>query len=126
MPPTPAEDTLVSVVIPAYNVGPLISETLDSVLAQHYRHFEIIVVNDGSPDTPALEAALAPYRDRITYIAQENAGPGAARNAGIERARGELIAFLDGDDIWLPECLTEQVARANADPGLAVVHADAE
>jgi glycosyltransferase involved in cell wall biosynthesis len=126
MSPTPAEDTLVSVVIPAYNVGTLIAQTLDSVLAQHYRHFEIIVVNDGSPDTSVLEAALAPYRDRITYIVQENAGPSAARNAAIERARGELIAFLDGDDIWFPECLADQVARANADRGLAVVHADAE
>ena len=126
MAPAPAEDTLVSVVIPAYNVGDFIAQALDSVLAQEYRHFEILVVNDGSPDTPVLEAALAPYRDRITYIVQENAGPAAARNAGIERARGELIAFLDGDDIWLPECLAEQVARANADPGLAVIHADAE
>jgi len=126
MPSTPTEDTLVSVVIPAYNVGGLIAQTLDSVLAQSYPNFEIVVVNDGSPDTPALEAALAPYRDRITYIVQENAGPSAARNAGVERARGELIAFLDGDDIWLPHCLAEQVARANADRGLAVIHADAE
>src|SRR5262245_40798347 len=109
---TPTEDTLVSVIIPAYNVGNLIAQTIDSVLAQHYRNFEIRVVNDGSPDTPALEAALEPYRERITYIVQENAGPSAARNAGIEHARGELIAFLDGDDIWLPHCLTEQVARA--------------
>src|SRR5258705_13769750 len=112
----PAEDTLVSVVIPAFNVGDFIAQALDSVLAQKYRHFEIVVVNDGSPDTPVLEAALAPYRDRITYISQENAGPSAARNAGVERCRGDLIAFLDGDDIWLPDCLTEQVARANADP----------
>src|SRR4051812_28594915 len=109
MAPAPAEDTpLVSVVIPAYNVGDFIAQALDSVLAQTYRHFEILVVNDGSPDTPVIEAALAPYRDRITYIAQENAGPSAARNAGIERGRGELIAFLDGDDIWLPTCLAEQ------------------
>jgi glycosyltransferase involved in cell wall biosynthesis len=126
MPSTPAEDTLVSVVIPAYNVGTLIAQTVESVFAQNYRNFEIVVVNDGSPDTPVLEAALAPYRDRITYIVQENAGPSAARNAGVARARGELIAFLDGDDVWLPECLSEQVARANADRSVAVVHADAE
>ena len=126
MPSTPTEDPLVSVVTPAYNVGPLIADTLESVYAQHYRNFEVLVVNDGSPDTPALETALAPYRDRITYIVQENAGPSAARNAGIEHARGDLIAFLDGDDIWLPHCLSEQVARATADPDLAVIHADAE
>ena len=99
-------------VIPAYNVGSLIAQTLDRCSSQRYRNFEVVVVNDGSPDTPALEAALAPYRDRITYIPQENAGPSAARNAAIERARGELIAFLDGDDIWLPHYLSEQVARA--------------
>jgi glycosyltransferase involved in cell wall biosynthesis len=126
MPSAPAEDPLVSVVIPAYNVGSLIAQTLDSVFAQHHRNFEVLVVNDGSPDTPVLEAALAPYRDRITYIVQKNAGPSAARNAGIERARGELIAFLDGDDIWLPQYLSVQVARANADPGAAVFHGDAE
>ena len=106
MPSTPTEDTLVSVVIPAYNVGNLIAQTLDSVFAQRYRNFEVVVVNDGSPDTPALEAALAPFRDRITYVVQENAGPSAARNAGIEHSRGDLIAFLDGDDIWLPACST--------------------
>jgi glycosyltransferase involved in cell wall biosynthesis len=122
----PTEDTLVSVVIPAYNVGSLIAQTLDSVFAQHHRNFEVFVVNDGSPDTPVLEAALAPYRDRITYIAQENAGPSAARNAAVERARGELIAFLDADDIWLPEYLSEQVARANANREAAVFHGDAE
>jgi glycosyltransferase involved in cell wall biosynthesis len=123
---TPTEDTLVSVVIPAYNVGELIGQTLESVFAQRYRNFEILVVNDGSPDTPVLEAAIEPYRDRITYLVQENAGPSAARNTGVEHARGELIAFLDGDDIWLPEYLSEQVARANADRSLAVIHADAE
>jgi glycosyltransferase involved in cell wall biosynthesis len=122
---TPAEDTLVSVVIPAYNVAGFIAQALDSVLAQTYRNFEIVVVNDGSPDTPALEAALAPYRDRIAYITQENGGPGVARNAGIECTSGELVAFLDADDVWLPDNLAVQVTRANADPGLAVVHADA-
>jgi len=123
---TPTEGPLVSVVIPAYNVGHLIAQTLDSVFAQDYRNFEVFVVNDGSPDTPAIEAAIAPYRDRITYIAQENAGPSAARNAGVGRARGELIAFLDGDDIWFPNYLSDQVARARADRGMAVIHADCE
>jgi glycosyltransferase involved in cell wall biosynthesis len=123
---TPTEGPLVSVVIPAYNVGHLIAHTLDSVFAQDYRNFEVFVVNDGSPDTPALEAALVPYRDRLTYIVQQNKGPSAARNAGVERARGELIAFLDGDDTWFPECLSVQVARATADPGVAVIHGDCE
>ena len=83
MPATATEDTLVSVVIPAYNVGTLIAQTLDSVFAQSYRNYEVLVVNDGSPDGDVLAKALAPYRDRITYIEQENQGPSAARNAGM-------------------------------------------
>jgi glycosyltransferase involved in cell wall biosynthesis len=116
---------LVSVVIPAYNVGRYIAETLESVFAQRFRDFEVLVVNDGSPDTPELERALAPYLDRITYIVQQNAGPSAARNTAIRRARGTWLAFLDGDDRWLPDCLEDQMARASADPSLAVVFADA-
>jgi glycosyltransferase involved in cell wall biosynthesis len=116
----------VSVVIPAYNASGYIAETLDSVFAQRFRDFEVIVVNDGSPDTAALERALAPYRDRIEYVGQENGGPSAARNTAIRRARGNLVAFLDGDDRWLPECLEHQVARAKQDPAVAVLHADAE
>ena len=117
---------VVSVVIPAYNASRYIAETLDSVFAQRFRDFEVIVVNDGSPDTPALEAALAPYRDRIEYLVRENGGPSAARNTAIRRARGTLVAFLDGDDTWLPDCLADQVARAAEDPSVAVLHADAE
>ena len=116
----------VSVVIPAYNASRYIAETLDSVFAQRFRDFEVIVVNDGSPDTPALEAALAPYRNRIEYLVRENGGPSAARNTAIRRARGSLVAFLDGDDRWLPECLADQVARATEHPSAAVLHADAE
>jgi glycosyltransferase involved in cell wall biosynthesis len=117
---------VVSVVIPAYNASRYIAETLDSVFAQRFRDFEVLVVNDGSPDTDALEKALKPYRDRIVYIARENGGPSAARNTAIRRARGELIAFLDGDDCWLPDCLADHVARMNEDSSVAVVHSDAE
>ncbi|MEO8563675.1 MAG: glycosyltransferase [bacterium] len=117
---------VVSVVIPAYNASPYIAETLDSVFAQRFREFEVIVVNDGSPDTPALETALAPYRDRIEYIVRENGGPSAARNTAIRRARGALVAFLDGDDRWLPDCLSDQVARATANASAVVLHGDAE
>jgi glycosyltransferase involved in cell wall biosynthesis len=117
---------VVSVVIPAYNASTYIAETLASVFAQEFRDFEVFVVNDGSPDTAALERALAPYRDRIEYIVRENGGPSAARNSAIRRARGELIAFLDGDDQWLPDCLADHVARMRESPSLAVVHSDAE
>lgn len=95
----------VSVVIPAYNTAQYIADALDSVEAQTFRDFETIVVNDGSADTPELEAVLAPYHDRITYIRKNNAGVASARNAGIAVARGSLIAFLDSDDIWDPAFL---------------------
>lgn len=98
----------ISVIIPAYNVAPHIAEALDSVIAQKFREHEIIVVNDGSPDTEQLERALFTRLEDITYIKQRNAGAGAARNTGIEQARGEMIAFLDGDDIWLPDFLASQ------------------
>ncbi|CAN5626655.1 hypothetical protein BH20ACI4_BH20ACI4_28510 [soil metagenome] len=99
----------VSVVIPAYKIAPFVKETLDSVLTQIYKNFEIILVNDGSPDTEKLEKKLAPYFDKIIYAKQENAGVSKARNAAICLARGELIAFLDGDDQWLPEFLESQI-----------------
>ena len=99
----------VSVVIPAYCSAAFIAETLDSVFAQTFSDFEVIVVNDGSPDTAALEVALRPYANRLRYLKQENKGPSAARNAGIRNARGEFVAFLDSDDIWLPDYLRAQV-----------------
>jgi glycosyltransferase involved in cell wall biosynthesis len=117
---------LVSVVIPAYNVSGYIADSLGSVLSQDFTDYEVIVVNDGSPDTPALEAALAPFRDRIVYLTQPNAGPSAARNTAIRQARGTYVAFLDGDDRWLPHYLADQVERALADPSLAVVYGDVE
>ena len=98
----------VSVIVPAYNIAAYISETLDSVLAQTYQDYEIILVNDGSTDTPELEIALAPYFDDIIYSRQENAGAAQARNSAINLARGHLLAFLDGDDVWLPDFLASQ------------------
>jgi glycosyltransferase involved in cell wall biosynthesis len=100
---------IVSVIVPAYNTAPYIAETLQSVFAQTFTDFEVIVVNDGSPDTPALEVALAPFRDRIRYIVQENRGLSAARNAGLAVAHGELVALLDSDDVWEPDYLDHQL-----------------
>lgn len=113
---------LVSVIIPAYDVAEYIGEALDSVLAQTFADYEIIVVNDGSPDTDVLERALAPYMSRIVYLKQPNSGVSAARNAGIKAARGPLIAFLDGDDVWLPNYLIVQVKRIQADPAIDVLY----
>lgn len=113
-----AQAPLVSVVIPAYNSAAFIAETLDSVLAQTHRNFEVVVVNDGSPDTAELESALAPFLagggGRVRYFRQENRGAGAARNRGVMEARGEFVAFLDADDLWLPGYLEEQLAFMRA------------
>lgn len=99
----------VSVVIPAYNVSGYIAETLDSALAQTFQDFEVILVNDGSPDSARLEKVLQPYFDKIIYVKQENGGTAAARNTAIYEARGEFLAFLDGDDIWFPAYLERQI-----------------
>ncbi len=100
----------ISVIIPAYNVAPYIGETLASVFAQTFADFEAIIINDGSPDTGELERVLEPFRDRIRYLKQENRGASSARNAGLRAARGEFVAFLDADDLWLPSYLEDQLA----------------
>lgn len=100
---------VVSIIIPAYNVAPFIGETLGTVLAQTFADYEVIVINDGSPDTEELERVLDPFRDRINYLKQENRGASAARNTGLRAARGEFVAFLDADDLWLPSYLAEQI-----------------
>ncbi len=111
----------VSVVVTTFNQAPYIAAALDSVLAQTHPVREI-VVDDGSTD--GTRAALAPYRDRIRYIRQGNAGVAAARNAGVAAAGGELVALLDGDDLWRPEKLARQVEAAAAHPGAALVAAN--
>ena len=92
--------TKFSVIIPVYNREALIRETLDSVFAQTYDDYEVIVVDDGSTDDTV--SVLEEYADRITILQQENQGPGAARNTGIRQACGEYVAFLDSDDRWFP------------------------
>jgi hypothetical protein len=116
---------LVSVIIPAYRAAESIAATLDSVFAQTWQDYEVIVVNDGSPDSEEMEKALEPYRERITYLRQENQGPGGARNTGIRMARGEYVALLDSDDVWDPEHLAAQVAVLEADASVDMVYADA-
>ncbi len=114
----------VSVIVPAYNTAPFIAETLDSVFSQSMTDFEVIVVNDGSPDTPVLEQILQPYRDRIRYLVQANGGLSAARNTGIGAARAALVAFLDSDDAWEPDYLQHQVSELE-DRGLTAVYPNA-
>lgn len=116
---------LVSVIIPAYNAATHIGDALASVFAQTFTDFEVIVVNDGSPDHEQLQLAISPYLDRIIYLTQENRGPSAARNLAIQQARGEWLAFLDSDDTWLPEYLSAQTGLLRADPSLDMVYCDA-
>lgn len=124
--PTPGDsDVRVSVIIPVYGTAPFVPAALDSVLAQTYTRYEIVVVNDGSPDTPLLEELLRPYRGRIVYLSQQNRGSSAARNAGISAARGEYVAILDSDDYWHPEYLEAQMGVLETDHGIDVVYPDA-
>lgn len=98
----------ISVVIPAYNQAEYLSEALESVLSQTREPAEIIVVDDGSTDdTPAV---LERYKRHVAFYRQPNAGISAARNAGLERATGDWVAFLDSDDIWDPRKLERQAA----------------
>ncbi|HEX4947832.1 MAG TPA: glycosyltransferase family A protein [Blastocatellia bacterium] len=113
----------VSVVICAYNAAAFIVATVESVLAQTYRDFEIIVVNDGSTDN--TEEILTPYFGRILYVRQDNAGPGAARNTAIRCALGRYIALLDSDDQWLPNYLETMMARMKAQPNIDVLYPNA-
>ena len=115
-------DPLVSVVIPAWNCSRWIDEALESVYSQTYRNLEIVVVDDGSTDDTAQ--ILGRHGDRIRYFHQPNAGTGAARNAGVAQARGELIAFLDNDDVWMPEKLERQVRALQGWPQCGLVFAD--
>lgn len=100
----------VSVVMPAYNAGKYIDESIRSVTAQTYPHWELIIVDDGSEDnTNALATAWEARDGRIKYVYQPNGRQGKARNTGIQHASNGLIAFLDADDLWVPEMLEVQV-----------------
>ena len=104
----------VSVIIPTYNRGWIIKEAIDSVMAQDYRDFELIIVDDGSTDnTPDI---LNSYRSDIMVFRQENQGVSTARNRGLAEASGRFIAFLDSDDLWLPQKLFRQVEFFNKNP----------
>ncbi len=97
---------LISVIIPTYNCSEFISDAINSVLQQNFKNYEIIVVDDGSTDNTA-EIIKSNFSDNyIKYIIQENKGPSAARNKGVEFSQGKYVCFLDADDILLPNCLS--------------------
>jgi len=110
----------VSVIMPAYNRADLLPAAIDSVLGQSFADFEVLVIDDGSQDH--TRQIVAGFSDpRIHYFHQKNSGVSAARNRGLEIARGEYLAFLDSDDLFLPAKLAFQVAQLDADPALGMV-----
>jgi glycosyltransferase involved in cell wall biosynthesis len=113
-----------SVVVAAYNAARTLPATIRSVLAQTRSDFELIVVDDGSTDGTADTASNLPD-ERVVYVRQQNLGPAAARNAGIEKATGTLVSFLDSDDLWLPNYLETVSAAFDADPGADLAFTDA-
>lgn len=114
----------VSVIMPAYNAAAFLPEALDSVLAQTYRDWEIVVADDGSTDATraVIEAREPDFGGRLRYFVQRNRGVSAARNLALRHARGELLAFLDADDVWLPQRLERGVAVLDSQPSAGLVH----
>src|SRR4030042_587586 len=110
----------VSVIITTYNRVHFVCEAIDSVLNQTFKDFEIIVVDDGSTDN--TKEALKRYSKNIFYIYQSNKGRSQARNTGLKVAKGDYIAFLDDDDIWVPHKLEKQVAFMDSNPNIGLVH----
>jgi glycosyltransferase involved in cell wall biosynthesis len=111
---------MTSVIIPAFNRAAFLREAIDSVLAQTEKDFELIVVDDGSTDH--TRELVAEYGDRIRYFFQPNAGVSAARNLGIRHAAGKFVAFLDSDDLWLPQKLARQMQWMAAHPHLLLCY----
>lgn len=111
---------LASIVVPAFNVEATLAETLTSLLAQSFRDFEVIVVDDGSTDR--TQAVVTPFLDdtRVRYVKQANRGLAGARNRGIEEARAPFVGFCDADDLWAPEKLDRHIAHLESNPRLGL------
>ncbi len=126
-PDDPEHAPLVSIVIPVFNGADVVVDAVRSALAQTYPRFEVVVVDDGSHDHPEQGlAALLAAEHPLRFVRQDNAGPAAARNRGVEEARGELIHFLDADDLLEPEAVACKVAALRSVPGAELCCSDAE
>src|SRR5690606_36436728 len=103
-------DGLVTIIIPCYNAEKYIAETIESVINQTYKNWELIVVNDGSTDnSPDIIKEFVANDNRIAFIDKPNSGVSDSRNKGLEKAKGEYIAFLDADDVWIENNLEVKV-----------------
>lgn len=111
----------VSVIIPTFNSALFLPQSIESILKQTYKPFEIIVVDDGSTDD--TKEKIRPYFDSITYYYKNNGGPASARNFGIRKSEGELVAFLDADDMWLPDKLSLQIEYIKQNQAIGAVFA---
>lgn len=117
---------LVSIIIPAYKAEKFIQKTINSVLNQSFQNFEVIVIDDGSPDNQKkVIEKVAKTDERIKYIYQKNAGVSEARNHGFRLSKGEYLAFLDADDIWLPNNLNLKINKFQED-NFGLVHSDTQ
>jgi glycosyltransferase involved in cell wall biosynthesis len=112
----------VSVIIPTYNRWPMVGAAVQSVLAQSYHDFELIVVDDGSTDVTSME--LVKFGSRLRYFKQDQSGVSAARNLGVRQSQGRLIAFLDSDDLWRPDKLKIQARFMGNDPDVQICQTD--
>ncbi|MGH1444725.1 MAG: glycosyltransferase family 2 protein [Cognatishimia sp.] len=111
---------LASLVVPAFNVETTVAETLRSLLAQSFRDFEVLVIDDGSTDR--TQAVVAPFLEdcRVRYVKQANRGLAGARNRGIEEARAPYVGFCDADDLWAPDKLSRHIAHLESNPRLGL------
>ena len=114
----------VTVIIPTFNRKTLLLEALESVFAQTYKDYEVLVVDDGSAD--GTQETLAPYRDRLRYIWKANGGEASARNRGIREAKTAYVAFLDSDDLWDPIFLETAIRHLDRNPELGLVSTGCE
>ncbi|MBX3237319.1 MAG: glycosyltransferase [Nitrospiraceae bacterium] len=112
----------VSVIIPTFNCERYLEQTVQSVLAQTYADYEVIVVDDGSTD--GTHSLMAQYGRVVRYFRQANQGASAARNLAMHQAKGEFIAYLDADDLWMPDKLAMQVAYMDAHPRCGLLHTE--
>jgi glycosyltransferase involved in cell wall biosynthesis len=116
------ENPLVSIVIATYNMARFLPLAVRSALDQSYGNIEVLVIDDGSQDNTG--AVMAPFRSdhRVKYVTQQNRGQAAAKNCGVRKAQGKYIAFLDADDLWIPDKLEQQMPLFRGSPTVGVVY----